>query len=262
MDVVGFEGEQLRVWQAEDSASQVAIEVHGVFGGSCRDVKAAGSEPARRFGSRGEQRGAQAKFPVCPVHVEESELDERGQRSDGRGVDNRDAGELRAIKRPVKRSACIEAPVEDRRIGFWFPARPALRFDGTRLQDEHAVLEPVEFLYVLAAVDCPDERDFRSAEQPGEHVLVVVDALRGEDGFRLGQLAFLVRCEPKLRAWPVGDHRFADDQVSAGEHTLSFEDVVNDAYLNRIQLWSPMLQPGQDTVDQAALAAACNDIEF
>jgi xanthine dehydrogenase large subunit len=32
--------------------------------------------------------------------------------------------------------------------------------------------------------------------------------------------------------------RFADDQVSAGEHTLSFEDVVNDAYLNRIQLWS------------------------
>ncbi len=31
---------------------------------------------------------------------------------------------------------------------------------------------------------------------------------------------------------------FADDQVLAGAHTLSFEDVVNDAYLNRIQLWS------------------------
>jgi xanthine dehydrogenase large subunit len=32
--------------------------------------------------------------------------------------------------------------------------------------------------------------------------------------------------------------RFADDQVLAGGHTLSFEEVVNDAYLNRIQLWS------------------------
>ena len=37
---------------------------------------------------------------------------------------------------------------------------------------------------------------------------------------------------------PPSEVRFADDQVSAGEHTLSFEDVVNDAYLNRIQLWS------------------------
>nr|MBP7502731.1 molybdopterin-dependent oxidoreductase [Aquabacterium sp.] len=32
--------------------------------------------------------------------------------------------------------------------------------------------------------------------------------------------------------------RFADDQVLAGGHTLSFEEVINDAYLNRIQLWS------------------------
>ena len=36
---------------------------------------------------------------------------------------------------------------------------------------------------------------------------------------------------------PPSEVRFADDQVSAGEHTLSFEEVVNDAYLNRIQLW-------------------------
>ena len=32
--------------------------------------------------------------------------------------------------------------------------------------------------------------------------------------------------------------RFANDQVWAGDQALSFEDVVNDAYLNRIQLWS------------------------
>lgn len=37
---------------------------------------------------------------------------------------------------------------------------------------------------------------------------------------------------------PVSEVRFADDQVWAGGQALSFEDVVNDAYLNRIQLWS------------------------
>ncbi|MDD4024835.1 MAG: hypothetical protein PHN85_02800, partial [Kiritimatiellae bacterium] len=38
--------------------------------------------------------------------------------------------------------------------------------------------------------------------------------------------------------------------------------VVMIGAMNRIQLWSPVTQPGQETVDQKALAAACGDIEF
>ncbi|MFW9615634.1 xanthine dehydrogenase molybdopterin binding subunit, partial [Aquabacterium sp.] len=37
---------------------------------------------------------------------------------------------------------------------------------------------------------------------------------------------------------PTDQVRIVNDAVQAGEQTLSFEDVVRDAYMNRIQLWS------------------------
>jgi len=38
--------------------------------------------------------------------------------------------------------------------------------------------------------------------------------------------------------------------------------VVMIGAMNRVQLWSPALRPEAETVDQAALAAACEALEF
>jgi len=38
--------------------------------------------------------------------------------------------------------------------------------------------------------------------------------------------------------------------------------VVMIGAMNRIQLWSPEMRPEAETVDQAALAAACEALEF
>ena len=38
--------------------------------------------------------------------------------------------------------------------------------------------------------------------------------------------------------------------------------VVMIGAMNRIQLWSPVLQPEKETVDQTSLSTACSDIEF
>jgi len=40
------------------------------------------------------------------------------------------------------------------------------------------------------------------------------------------------------------------------------DTVVMIGAMNRVQLWSPALRPEAETVDQAALAAACEALDF
>jgi hypothetical protein len=98
--------------------------------------------------------------------VEELELGEASGRAARARVDDGDSRERVAVERRFEVALAVVRIEQDRQVDIGFPRRPAGNGEMVRLQDEFAVLEPIDVLDVFCAVDRPDQRNLVTFERP------------------------------------------------------------------------------------------------